>query len=122
MCERVNMSDWETKRCIGEVFYGSNWCEVSCLLTYTEIPGVWLLSDTGEVVVFDHVEAEAVDIGDSWRLKMTNPTRFDADVKVRAEPRRCFGTPWGESALDGCPVVHVPAGGKAELVVRKEFA
>ncbi len=36
ICERVNMSDWETKRCIGGVFFGSCWCEVSNLLILAE--------------------------------------------------------------------------------------
>lgn len=38
MCERVNMSDWESFRCIGGVFNGSCWCEVSNLLKLAEIP------------------------------------------------------------------------------------
>ncbi len=36
ICERVNMSDWETERCIGGVFNGSCWCETSNLLTIAE--------------------------------------------------------------------------------------
>lgn len=32
ICERVNMSDWESYRCIGGVFNGSCWCETSNLL------------------------------------------------------------------------------------------
>lgn len=33
ICERVNMSDWETERCIGGIFPGSCiWCETSSLL------------------------------------------------------------------------------------------
>lgn len=33
MCERVNMSDWETQRCVGGVFPGSCcWCETANLL------------------------------------------------------------------------------------------
>lgn len=35
--ERINMSDWETAKCVGGVFYGSCWCETSLLLTYTEL-------------------------------------------------------------------------------------
>ena len=38
ICERVNMSDWETKACIGGVFNGSCWCEISNLLTLAELP------------------------------------------------------------------------------------
>lgn len=36
ICERVNMSDWESTRCIGGVFNGSCWCETSNLLTLAE--------------------------------------------------------------------------------------
>jgi len=36
MCERVNMSDWESYRCIGGVFNGSCWCETSNLLTLAD--------------------------------------------------------------------------------------
>ena len=37
--ERVNTSDWEGKCRIGEVFYGSCWCETSLMLTFSEI--IW---------------------------------------------------------------------------------
>ncbi len=36
ICERVNMSDWETIRCIGGVFNFSCWCETSNLLFLAE--------------------------------------------------------------------------------------
>lgn len=35
--ERVNMSDWETKRNVGAVFYGSCWCETSLILSFAEL-------------------------------------------------------------------------------------
>lgn len=38
ICERVNMSDWETARCVGGVFNGSCWSEVSNLLVLAECP------------------------------------------------------------------------------------
>lgn len=37
ICERVNMSDWETQRCVGGVFSGSCWPETSLLLTLAEL-------------------------------------------------------------------------------------
>jgi hypothetical protein len=36
ICERVNMSDWESRRCIGGVFNGSCWCECTNLLILAE--------------------------------------------------------------------------------------
>ena len=37
ICERVNMSDWESERCIGGVFNGSCWAETSNLLVLAEV-------------------------------------------------------------------------------------
>ncbi len=37
ICERVNTSDWEGRQNVGTVFYGSCWCEISFLLTFTEL-------------------------------------------------------------------------------------
>ena len=37
ICERVNMSDWESERCVGGVFNGSCWSETSALLTLAEV-------------------------------------------------------------------------------------
>ncbi len=37
ICERVNMSDWESQRCVGGVFNGSCWSETSNLLTLAEV-------------------------------------------------------------------------------------
>lgn len=37
ICERVNMSDWETDKCVGGVFNGSCWPETSNLLTLAEV-------------------------------------------------------------------------------------
>lgn len=36
ICERVNMSDWESERCIGGVFNGSCWAETSNLLALAD--------------------------------------------------------------------------------------
>lgn len=38
ICERVNTSDWEGEKRVGQIFnQGSNWCEISNLLTITEL-------------------------------------------------------------------------------------
>jgi hypothetical protein len=110
MCERVNMSDWEGLQKIGDVFYASCWCERSCLLAYSEIPGIYLLADTGEVVVVDHVDVTVTDAGDSWQLLVHNPTGFDADVKLFAESRLDLDRPWEQCVLDGCRVLPVASG------------
>ena len=35
--ERINTSDWEGARRIGQVFYGSCWCETSLMLSFAEL-------------------------------------------------------------------------------------
>ena len=39
ICERVNMSDWETQKCVGGVFNGSCWSEVSNMLILADPNG-----------------------------------------------------------------------------------
>ena len=46
ICERVNLSDWESKRCVGGVFNGSCWCECTNLL---------ILAECAEIVDTSHV-------------------------------------------------------------------
>lgn len=46
ICERVNLSDWESARCIGGVFNGSCWCETSNLLMLAEVAPY--LNENGE--------------------------------------------------------------------------
>lgn len=83
MCERVNTSDWEGKGNIGEVYCGSDWCEVSCLLTYNEMPGILIETGNGKATAFDHVDI--INRGKhegQWRFELINPTEYAACVKV----------------------------------------
>lgn len=119
MCERVNMCDWEGKENIGNVFCGGCWCEVSCLLSYAEIPGIWLFTDTGEAVVIDHVDVTVSDAGDCWQLLVRNPTAFDAEIKLLCERRQDFNIPWDQCETDGLQTVSVAAGGCAVVKAGK---
>lgn len=47
ICERVNLSDWESQRCVGGVFNGSCWCESTNLLILAECAPV---VDTSNVI------------------------------------------------------------------------
>ena len=114
MCERVNMSDWETKKNIGGIFNGSCWCETSTMLTYSEVPGIWFRTDTGELVVFDHVEVTVVAVdeeeGNGWKMEIHNPTAYPATVKILAETAVDAVKPLGEVPLEGCLQVTVGSG------------
>ena len=115
MNERVETSDWLEP--LGEVFYGPCWCEVSCMLTYTDIPGVYLQPDTGLVQVFDHVDAVFEPAGSGGTLRLTNPTAFPARVKLLVESSADARRPLGENYLADAPVLELSPGRTAEWSV-----
>ena len=116
MCERVNMSDWEGAGNVGGNLYGSCWPEVSMMLTAIEIPGLYVQPDTGFVHVFDHVVCSDVIHQDgSVRLKLTNPTDFDADLKVMSESSSNCLIPLGLNPLYSTRRILVPAGASVEV-------
>lgn len=94
--ERVNTSDWDNN--VGGVFHGPCWCEVSLLLSYAELPGVYVRRDLRKVWCLDNVEAEWV--GDVLRLK--NPTPYPARVNVWIED--------ADQAAKPMPVLELPTG------------
>jgi hypothetical protein len=112
MCERINMSDWEGPNTIGDNVFGSTiWVETSMLLTAAEIPSVYLRSDTGRVVVFDHLEA-------AWAggvLTVTNPTRFPATAHVLCETSAQAAKPLGVNLLQHCQRVEIAPGASVTL-------
>ncbi len=89
--ERVNMSDWEERGTPGdikrgEIFGGSTWSEVACMLTYAELPGIYISKDKGQVTVLDNFEAEVINKTARFiDVKISNPSAFDAKVKVMCE-------------------------------------
>ncbi len=83
--ERVNMSDWEGKQSIGEVFYGSCWPETSLALTYAQLPGIYIDMAARRIWVLDHVSAKLTEEERGLSLSIENPTAYDAQVKCFAE-------------------------------------
>ena len=111
ICERVNFSDWEGRDNIGGSLFGSCWPEVSLLLSAVELPGVYAQPDTRLLCVFDHIEARWVETdGGALALECRNPTAFDAEVRVFAEPSAAVPTILGQAAARRWPVLHLPAG------------
>lgn len=105
--ERVNTSDWDNN--VGGVFFGSCWCEVSLLLSYAELPGVYARRDLRKVWCLDHVEAEWV--GDE--LQIRNPTPYPARVKILIEDADAAAHPLPVPALPDCAVLVLAQHGKA---------
>lgn len=118
MCERVNFSDWEGVHNIGGSLFGSCWCEVSLLLTAVEVPGIYVQPDIGVLSVFDHIDAELVRTdGDTAVLRCTNPTAFDADVRVFAERSSSMARILGQSAGLRWHTFAVKAGKTCDITV-----
>lgn len=83
MNERVNLSDWEGKSNVGEVPLGSCWCEVSAMLTYLEIPAIYIQPDTCFCFTLDHVACCIKNKTDeSFTAVIHNPTGYDANYRI----------------------------------------
>lgn len=81
MCERVVTADWLEE--IGEIGFMSTWCEVSLLLTYAEIPGVYIDPAKNYILAFDNIEAKLKkSVGNKIEVILKNPTHQIARVKI----------------------------------------
>ena len=70
---------------ICEHIYGaSTWPEIAMMLTWLDIPGIYVDPAEGIVCVSDHVTAWL----EGNELVIENPTDFDAEVKVLSPARR----------------------------------
>jgi len=98
MSERVNMSDWEGRELVGEALPLSCWCEVSNMLTYAEVPGIYVQPDTGLLWVADHLECSLQQEQGEIVLYIANPTSYPASVKLFAELSASAAAPLGQCA------------------------
>ena len=103
--ERGGTSDWLEG--LGETSPNCSFPGVGLLLCYTELPGVYVNKDTKQVFVIDHVQAK---LNKKGQLEITNPTKYDAVVKVLAETKEQMAKPLGQNAFLGWKKVSVPAG------------
>jgi len=98
MSERVQLSDFSEPS--GEIFAGSCWCETSAMLTAAEIPGLYVRTDLGTAIAFDHVDATVVAASpDGVDVLIHNPTRFDVSLTVMCESAEDAARPLGQNAL-----------------------
>jgi hypothetical protein len=114
--ERVNMGDWEVRGepdeeiGVGEIFGGSCWCEAAMMLSYADLPGLYVQVDTGVVCPIDHVEVNVIGRdGGGMVLELRNPTPFDAAIKVFAETSGDLSKTLGAVSMLNCPVIKVAA-------------
>lgn len=109
ICERVNVTQWG--EAIGEISAYSCWCEIAMMLTWADIPGVYLQPDTGVLAVFDHIHAELI-VEDQiiTAVALTNPTPFPARVKLMVESSHEAKRPRQINFAAALPVIDIPAG------------
>jgi len=74
LTERVSTTDWFEG--IGEIMEGSTWAETTLMLSYTELPGVYINLAEEVVLCFDQVEAR-LDTHEN-RVTIENPTEYVA--------------------------------------------
>ena len=119
MNERVNTSDWLEP--VGEIFNGSCWCEVSSMLTFVEIPGLYVQPDKGFVCPIDHIDAYIKSEDDGKLvIGIRNTTGFRACVKVFSENSWEMTKVLGQNYLLDCREVVLEAGEeKVEVFVKK---
>jgi hypothetical protein len=88
------------------------------LLSYTEVPGIYVRPDAGFLFVFDHVTARIKDrAGGRAELTIANPTRVPATVRILTETTSAAAEPLRAGAVLDAQTVGVPAGGTVQLSV-----
>jgi len=118
MSERVSTTDWLEG--IGELMYGSTWAETSLMLTYIELPGVYVQPDKSYICAIDNVQTKiVVDKPRSLTMKMTNPTRVEAKVRLFVESSEQARLPLGENVLKGGQIISLQPGESREIVLKK---
>lgn len=116
--ERVQTSDWEGTETVGEFLYASNWPEVTMLLTYVEVPGIYLDLDRDVLYCFDHVRAEVVQEEDGdFLLKVANDTKYEAMVTLLVDHSR-RGKALGHSYFGRMRKLLVPEGGETMISIK----
>lgn len=82
------------------------------MLTWIEIPGLYVQPDKGLAWAFDHIGTEVLShAGDRVTVRLTNPTKFPARVRALVESSRAAREPLGVNALFGCPLIELAADG-----------
>lgn len=80
------------------------------MLSYAELPSIYVQIDTGLLCVFDHLEAQMLDCeGTQKKLSIYNPTQFDAKVSVFAENSYNTNVPIGQNFMSALECLDVPS-------------
>ncbi len=117
--ERVQMGDWETPNIpVGEIHHNTaSWAQTALMLTWIEVPGLYVQPDTGVVASLDHIDARLLSrAGGQVKVRLRNPTAFPARVRTVVESSVAAKQPLGFNALMDRPVISLAAGEQKDLV------
>jgi hypothetical protein len=98
MTERVSTTDWFEG--IGELMTGSTWAETALMLTYTEIPAIYVIPDEHFVFCIDSLLAELFEIqDDKYVLSVKNPSDMKVKARIMIENSKTLIKPLEENHL-----------------------
>jgi hypothetical protein len=120
--ERVNTTDWSGGEAIGSIFHGSCWAETSLMLTYVEVPGIYVDLDKERVVVLDNVDVETISINSKKAMiEVSNPTKYPAKVRVLVEDQDSKKKAFGENALFEIKEISLEPNQSKKVKLRANF-
>lgn len=119
--ERVNLSDWEGTNNVGELPIGSCWCEVSVMLTYLEIPAVYIQSDTGFCFSLDHIECRVISKNEnSFTAELYNPTAYDAEYRIFIDSKQECKKPLSPDKAFKIKKISLACGERIQLEIKRK--
>ncbi|MGN0523408.1 MAG: hypothetical protein ACI4IG_03950 [Eubacterium sp.] len=118
--ERVNLSDWEGRNNVGEIPIGSCWCEVSVMLTYLEIPALYIQRDTGFSFALDHLECQVKSKTESTlTVELYNPTDYDANYRIFIDSKEACKNALPPDKILKTENVFLPAGERKQIEINR---
>lgn len=98
MSERINSTDWWEP--IGEIFCGSTWSETACMLSYAEIPGIYVIPDKNFIITNDNLDTKLLrGNNDIIEIEITNKTDFNATTSILVESSNNLEKSFGENVI-----------------------
>lgn len=116
MSERINTTDWLEG--IGETMKGSTWAEISLMLTYIQVPGIYAVPGLDLFMCFDQLEVKGGknELGEMV-LNIKNLTQTKADARIWIEHVDQLSKPLTGNYLSKCRIVEVNPGEQREFII-----
>jgi hypothetical protein len=90
------------------------------MLTYVEIPGLYVRPDAGFVRAFDNIEVMKIKrTNRGVTLTLKNPTKADAKIKVLVENTEDMKEPLGQNYFPDLKEIVLRAGEEKAFTFRK---